>query len=81
MTIPSLYLQSPDKKQTLYAVTRLDAHPDVAVRAWRLTKGTGEVYDLRICPRGWTSCDCPAWFKDGDCKHVRWLRALGLLVK
>jgi hypothetical protein len=80
---PLLYLLIPGKRPTFYQVVPLDPHPDVAVRAWSVRSATGKSYDVAICANGWTSCTCAdsTYRSLGNCKHVRALRALGLLTK
>jgi hypothetical protein len=66
-----------------YLVTQLDAHPDVAERAYRLQKvgdETGESYDVRQTKRGWCECECKGFLRwSKPCKHIRALKAAGLL--
>jgi hypothetical protein len=56
-----------------------------ARRAWRLRKADGTAYDVAEMPRGAT-CDCgdQAFRHEGldalGCKHIRALRALGLIA-
>ena len=56
------------------------AHPDVAEKAYRLIKrtGQGEVYDVRLTRYG-AECDCPGFQHWGHCKHVAMLVAFGCL--
>lgn len=69
-----------------YRVTPLDVRDFGAVRAFRLRRTHAEkdgkypVYD--VCQMiEFTTCDCPAGtYRDEPCKHVRALKACGLLV-
>lgn len=66
-----------------YALTRLAADPGVAKVAWRLTKPTGETYDVRLDNRG-VHCDCADFtFRHANapdgCKHVQALTEFGLI--
>ena len=67
-----------------YRVCRLEPHPAVAGKGFRLTKPDGTHYDVATTPHGVT-CECGDWVfhrdgKDPDgCKHVKALRAWGLL--
>jgi hypothetical protein len=66
-----------------YQVTRLETDPDVATRAFRLQKALdkgGEVYDVRLDPRGFVVCDCLGNERHGHCKHVTALAQFGLLA-
>lgn len=69
---------------TCYSLLKLDPHPQVGHPAWRLTKETSEHYDVILTPHG-AECSCADWtyrrnHKDAlGCKHVRALRAVGLL--
>lgn len=69
-----------------YAVVKLSPHPSIGAPAFQLTKPDGECYDV-ILRRTGAECTCPDWLwcrdhKDAaGCKHVRALRAVGLLVK
>jgi hypothetical protein len=68
-----------------YGVRPLAAHGEVAVKAFRLSKHTGDraVYDIRLSPEGFIECDCPGhqrWAERGtQCKHIRALTAAGML--
>lgn len=68
-----------------YFVKPLDAHPDVATKAYRLMKQTGdkEVYDVRQDPdgrEGEVECDCRGFSRwQKPCKHCRALRAAGMI--
>lgn len=69
---------------TFYQVARLRPDPEVASAAWRLAKGDDAVYDVALMPHG-PMCSCPdfTFNRDGKdpagCKHVKALRAWGLL--
>jgi hypothetical protein len=63
-----------------YLVIPLQPDPAVARKAFRLRKQTDDrqVYDVRMTPAG-PECDCPGWLVRRRCKHVRMLRAAGML--
>ena len=63
-----------------YFVLPLAPHPEVAGRAYRFKKQTGdkEVYDVRQAEHG-PECDCKGFLRWGHCKHVRTLKAAGML--
>jgi hypothetical protein len=66
----------------VYAVVPLTAiHPEVAVKAYRLHKhtGDGEVYDVRLTTEGHVECNCRGFQRWQHCKHVRALTAAGML--
>jgi hypothetical protein len=66
----------------VYAVVPLTAvHPEVAVKAYRFRKqtGDGEVYDLRLTSDGQVECDCRGFQRWCHCEHVRTLTAAGML--
>jgi hypothetical protein len=69
--------------EDVYAVVPLTAvHPEVAVKAFRFHKHTGDgaTYDVRLTSEGHVECDCRGferWRK--PCKHVRTLTAAGML--
>lgn len=70
------------KRVTLYRLVPLDPDPRVATRAWRLFRPSGKSYDVAICDRGWITCTCPdASYRQHDCKHIRAIRAHGLLPR
>src|SRR5437660_1783093 len=65
----------------VYFVTPLPVHPEVASKAYRFWKQTGEqeVYDVRLADFG-PECDCKGFLRwQKPCKHVRTLRAAGML--
>ncbi len=71
-----LYLEIDD---SLYSLTRI-ATPDAWVLVHLQGKSQGACYTVRISSG---TCDCPdAQYrpKEGGCKHVRALIAVGLLV-
>ena len=59
----------------------MDAHPEVAIKAYRLTKETGDqaAYHVRLTPEGHAACDCKGHERWHHCKHVGMLVALGCL--
>jgi hypothetical protein len=64
-----------------YFAVPLRPHPEVASKAFRFLKQTGEqdVYDVCLTEHG-PECDCRGfqrWRK--PCKHVRTLQAAGML--
>lgn len=71
------------KRVQLYQLVPLDPDSNVATRAWRVWKpGKKKFYDVAIDSRGWISCTCAdATFRNRACKHIRALKALGLLSK
>ena len=73
------------KRVTLYRLMPLDPDPRVATKAWRLWrpgKNRKLFYDVAISPEGWLTCTCPdAVYRSRDCKHIRAIRAMGLLPK
>ena len=76
---------SVDDKEKTYLLKLLDPHPDVAVKAWRLTKAGGTFYDICLFPTG-TTCSCPdftfcrEWKDRKGCKHMCGLRVVGRLT-
>jgi hypothetical protein len=73
-------------KRQLYQVTPILADARVAPKAWRLiTDRKGEAnYDVAIVtgPKGvYCDCTCPdgTYRNQGHCKHIRALKAVGLL--
>jgi hypothetical protein len=69
---------------TDYRLRLIQAHPEIASLAYRLTKPDGTAYDVRQTGYG-AECSCPdyAYSREGKdprgCKHVCGLRAWGLL--
>jgi hypothetical protein len=63
-------------EQDSYAISRLAPHAEVASRAWRFRKLTGDeaCYDVRQTPHG-LECDCRGHVRHGHCKHCDTLRA------
>jgi hypothetical protein len=64
-----------------YLAEPLDPHPDVARKAWRLSKNSAdlEVYDVRLTGRG-PECDCKGFIRwQKPCKHCQALAALKFL--
>ena len=71
-------------KSTLYRVTALDPHPNVATTAWRMCGNNGKkkCYDVAINDKGWITCTCAdATYRGRTCKHAAALVALGMLPK
>ena len=70
--------------RTIYAVRPIDCDPSEAVRAYRLNKPDGTLYDIAQTRFG-PQCDCPDFIfrRDGldpsGCKHVKALVAEGLI--
>jgi hypothetical protein len=70
--------------QTVYRVRAVRCDPKTAVRAFRLNKPDGTLYDVEQTHFG-NQCDCPDFIfrRDGldpcGCKHVKALVAEGLL--
>jgi hypothetical protein len=70
--------------ESFYRVKRIDADPAVAAAAFRLTKLTGEIYDVSALPHG-PECTCEDFYfcrlyKDPKgCKHVAAMRIVGLI--
>jgi hypothetical protein len=68
---------------TSYSVRPIRPEADDVVRAWRLRRANGTCYDVADTADGQV-CDCAdhVYRHEGNgtaCKHVRALRALGLL--
>lgn len=64
-----------------YAVTRLDPHPSVASKAYRLEKRSldGAVYDVHVDGHG-PHCECLGFLRwNKPCKHIRTLQGEGML--
>jgi hypothetical protein len=63
-----------------YLVIPLYLDPSVALKAFRLRKLTGNrnSYQVRFTPRR-VQCQCKGFLRWGRCKHVRMLRAAGML--
>jgi hypothetical protein len=59
-----------------YRVYPLAADPDVARKAFRFAKQTGDraVYDLRLDEQG-LHCECLGFLRWGRCKHCQTLQA------
>ncbi|WP_406700764.1 hypothetical protein V5E97_18410 [Singulisphaera sp. Ch08] len=70
--------------KSLYLVEPLECGPGAAVRAFRLNKGDGTLYDVAQTSYG-PECDCPdfifrrAGLDPSGCKHVRALVGQGLI--
>jgi hypothetical protein len=70
--------------QTVYRVRPIDCDPSAAIRAYRLNKSDGTLYDIAQTRFG-AECDCPDFVfrRDGldptGCKHVKALVAEGLM--
>lgn len=64
-----------------YRIDQLDAHPEVAVSAWRVTRlSSRQSYDVAADPDGFVSCECAdCVFRQRACKHIAALTAAGLL--
>jgi hypothetical protein len=65
-----------------YRVYPLTADPDVASRAFRFAKQTGDraVYDLRLDEQG-LHCECLGFLRWGRCKHCQTLQAAANLFR
>ena len=70
--------------RTFYEVRALDCDPYAALKAFRLNKRDGTLYDVSLTGDG-ARCDCPDFIfrRDGldpaGCKHVQALVAQGLI--
>ena len=70
--------------RNIYRVHPLECDPGIAVRAFRLNKPDGTLYDVAQTRYG-PQCDCPdfVYRRDGldpsGCKHVKALIAQGLI--
>lgn len=70
--------------QTFYEVRALKCDPIIAVKAFRLNKADGTLYDVAQTQYG-PQCDCPDFIfhRDGldpsGCKHVKALVVEGLI--
>lgn len=68
-----------------YTLRKIEASPEIALVAWRLTKSDGRIYDVRLDENGFVACDCFDFLKNREgkdpagCKHCRALKAVGLL--
>jgi hypothetical protein len=68
----------------LYAIRRLECDPGAARVLWRLRKADGTSYHVARTDHG-DDCSCPDFIFNRDgfdaevCKHIRSLRACGLL--
>ena len=68
----------------LYRVHSLECDPGIAVKAFRLNKADGTLYDVAQTEHG-PRCDCPDFIfrRDGldphGCLHIRAMRAVGIL--
>ncbi len=71
--------------ETFYTVRPVGPDPDAALKAFRLLKADGTLYDVAQTPFG-PACDCPDFIyrRDGTdpagCKHVQALVAYGLIA-
>lgn len=63
-----------------YALTPLAPDDDIARKAFRLRKLSGDrnVYDILVTEDG-VECDCPGFYFRKRCKHCEMLRAARLL--
>lgn len=63
-----------------YTVIPLDTDPQVAKKAFRLRKQTGDrqVYDVRLTNHG-PECDCKGFLYRKRCKHIHMLQAARML--
>ena len=70
--------------RTFYEVCALECDPMIAVKAFRLNKADGVLYDVAQTRYG-PQCDCPdfifrrAGLDPGGCKHVKALVTEGLI--
>lgn len=67
-----------------YGVAPVPAHPEVALKAYRFTKLTGDhaVYCVSLTPDLHPSCECKGWLRwQTPCKHIRSLVAAGMLPR
>ncbi len=74
---------------TEYLISYLEPDKEIGCPAWRLTKlengrPTGENFDIILRPHG-AECSCPDWlyrrqyYDRAGCKHLKGMRAVGLL--
>ena len=63
-----------------YTVTPLTADADIARKAFRVRKRTGNrnSYDILVTANG-VACDCPGFYYRKRCKHCDMLRAARML--
>lgn len=61
-----------------YQVTILDPDKLVADAAVRLTKDSGDNYDITSAS-GFVACECKGFLRAGHCKHSEALVTVGLL--
>jgi hypothetical protein len=63
-----------------YIVVPLEPNPDIAKKAFRLRKLTGDggIYDVRVTDDG-AECDCPGFHFRKCCKHCRMLKDARML--
>ena len=70
---------------TDYFVIPLHPDADVAVRAFRFKKSSGESYDVRLDAEGHFGCECKGFLRWGmcrdgrGCKHIKCLVAAGMM--
>jgi hypothetical protein len=59
-------------------VSLLATHPEVAKKAFRFSKLTGDQahYDLRLTDHG-LECECKGYLRHGHCKHCETIQAAG----
>lgn len=64
-------------EQDSYVLSVLPAHPDVAAKAFRFRKTTGDqaVYDVRLTDAFGLECECKGFLAHRHCKHCDTLRA------
>jgi hypothetical protein len=66
------------RKEDHYDVEKLETHPAVAMKAYRLTKHDHTFYDIRLFEYG-LECQCKAACKGDVCRHVRGLVMVELM--
>jgi hypothetical protein len=68
----------------IYSVEILRPDPLIATKAVRLTKASGESYDVAAMIEGWANCDCGDWtYRTSNtaegCRHTIACRQCGLI--
>ncbi len=67
----------------IYGVVPLGGiDPSVARKAYRFHKRTGKErisYDVSVDPKGHVQCECKGFLRWGHCKHIKTLKAAGML--
>ncbi len=73
-----LLVRKGNRDPTCYHVRRIWEHAAIPGPVWRMTKDSGEHYDVALTEHGPT-CECKGWLRWGHCRHIRGLMKEGLL--